>query len=279
VEWPEGISVIVDRRIIRFAGIACVALFSGCTPYLRPVVYAPIESAHARTFFSNGQPIAVIQRRTAGMLFAVQAVDIVGVHYLRVWWLYRNGGAEPVLLEPLEDMWATATLRATGWSQDLQPEVPSRILRRIKNENAMAEIATSIGGALGQSAAAAGAGRSVARAGGDVDATHAPPPAGESGGVGRDAAARIDAQKRAYDLYAGSVNTGVLRKHTVLPGEAVSGFVYLPYRRERQSPGTNADGTMVVTLTYYGASDFDHSVIVHIGADADTVAFVPDKRE
>jgi hypothetical protein len=229
---------------MRLLLLVAVMSIAGCATYRPPLVLHPVEGGEARTFFSNGQPIAVVEMPGTPMLLAASPETVAGHEYLRVWWLCRNDGDSTMLLEPLSSVRVTSRHTMTGDTLSATPEAPSRILHRIRNEEAVRAIAQAIGGAI---EAASGERSATVRA--------------------EDAILRT---RLASELYAHSVNSGVLRRNTLLPGHGVHGYVYVPF----EGYVTQTRGLFDTKVRSPAPiEEFDHVVAVSVGARTTEVRF------
>ncbi len=250
----------VGRVLTSSAGSLWLAvLVAGCAAtYRPPTVFQPVATATTHEFFSNGVPIAVVQGDSCAMLLAAEPTRIGTLQYLRLWWLYANQGRAPVLVEPLADISVVSRSRTSGEEQRVGVEPPSLILQRIRSEAATREIAAVIGGTLESAAATLDDSREAAV----HDRQRA-----------RDRTDEELAQARlACALYGESVNNGVLRRNTVLPGQGVHGYVYVPWL-------TAPDRTSLSQLSQANvplpSAETEHRVVIRVGAYADSVLFTP----
>jgi len=249
-------------------GLLLAAVVSGCAATSpQPSVLRPMASATTHEFFSNGRPVAVVQGHDCAMLLEVEPVSLGAVRYLRVWWLYANEGRDPVLIEPLADVSVVSHALKSGEERRVTPEPSSRILGGLDSEAAAQEISTTMGSLFQSTQASARDSQEAATPSGPDSTRLAAERGGASGDQDESAAARL-----ACDLYGVSVNNGVLKRSTVLPGQGVHGYVYVPWPTTLDRSSLSGLSPRRVPAS---AGDLEHRVVIHVGAYADSVVFTP----
>ncbi len=250
-------------------GLMLAAVVAGCAATSPPPsVLRPMATATTHEFFSNGRPVAVVQGDDCAMLLEVEPVGLGDLRYLRVWWLYANEGREPVLIEPLADVAVVSHGLKSGEERRVSPDPPSRIAGGIDSEAAAQEIATTMGSLFQSTQASTKDSLEVATPSGPDSARLARERGAAFGGQGGESAAA----RLACDLYGVSVNNGVLRRCTVLPGQGVHGYVYVPWPTTLDKSSLSGISAHRVPAP---AGDLEHRVVIHVGAYADSVVFTP----
>ena len=199
-----------------------VALLTGCASSSPPTIYFPSETSDVHAFYKNGLPIGTVNFDSATVMLAMEPASVVGTEYMRLWFLCQNKAQADFLLEPLK----CAKLTFIGSKktyENVEPEAPSVILSHIDNEMAAKMIGQVIGGTL-QSIAA-------------EPTTITDPQGGQW--KSNDKAEKVNTivdkttssmatTGTMYSLFKSSINSGILRRNTIFPGESVNGYIYFP---------------------------------------------------
>ncbi|TFG86637.1 MAG: hypothetical protein E4H17_04020 [Gemmatimonadales bacterium] len=207
------------------------------------------------------------------MMLTVEPDVVAGQQYTRVWWLYTNQAQAPVLIEPLVNVSVVSRDRRARKEQRAAPVAPSLILHKIENAKAVASIALAIGGSL--KAAAASYDEAVNPP--TITGPHGTATIRDPGRARNRTQAIADrtedaiaSTRYAYDLYARSVNSGVLRRNTVLPGDGVNGYVYLPCLLAGAVEYGHPERALLAH-----PENTEHLVVIRVGAYSDSVLFTP----
>lgn len=196
----------------------------GCASTVPPSVFLPQEDVHVRSFYRNGVPIGVANLDSLLFMFSLDVAKVSQTEYLRLWFLCLNGSSsETFLLEPAKVL--RLDMRGTEKSiLDIQVESPTKILAKIENNKAAALILQAVGGAL--------------QAVSTQPTTISNRQTGETWTLndqrekiraeGDRTAGAIATTSQLYNIFMQSINTGILRRNSIFPGESVHGYVYFP---------------------------------------------------
>lgn len=210
------------RRIDLLILVLTTLILSSCASTKPPVIYLPTQNSEVMSFYRNGLPIGVVNTDSSFIIVLLEPTDVSGADYMRLWLLYKNNSNAPFLLEPLKAV--KLSIQGDKNSFDnITPESPTKILAHIKNEKTVSLITQAIGGTLKAMSA---------------QPTTITSPKGDKWVV-NDRDTKVDAIESKtmasmvntailYDIFQNSVNTGILRRNTVFPGESVNGYVYFP---------------------------------------------------
>jgi len=207
-------------------------MFLNCASTKPPVIYLPTQNSEVMSFYRNGLPIGVVNTDSSFIIVLFEPTDVGDIDYMRLWLLYKNKSNTPYLLEPLKAV-KLSILSIKGDRKsfdDITPESPTKILAHIKNEKTVSLIAQAIGGTLKAMSA---------------QPTTITSPKGDKWVV-NDRDTKVDAIESKtmasmvntailYDIFQNSVNTGILRRNTIFPGESVNGYVYFPLPKTKHT--------------------------------------------
>jgi len=213
------------QKILIFIFVLILILIFSCASTKPPIIYLPTQNSEVISFYRNGLPIGVVNTDSSFIIVLLEPSELAGTEYMRLWLLYKNTSNTPYLLEPLKAI-KLSILNIQGGSKsfdNMTPESPTKILAHIKNEKTVTLIAQTIGGTLKAMS---------------TQPTTITSPKGDKWAVNdRDAKVNaIESQTMSsmvntamlYDLFERSVNSGILRRNTIFPGESVNGYVYFP---------------------------------------------------
>jgi hypothetical protein len=235
------------RTVARLALGALVAVLtsSAARP---PMILVPESKPGFATYYQQGQAIAAAANESTSVLLAADRCDLFGAPYLRIWLLYFSRMDSPVLLEPISTV-AIRAYSASGSCYVGQPELPYKLTAQGENAKVRAQIATIFGGALQSIGAAMGAQpqpTTIRTSGTTITGPHNThyDVSGQTSTVNdqgeklaaRDEAIRAQTERRmdavtsAHEMFAASLNAGLLRKQTVFPQSGVNGYIYVPFQ-------------------------------------------------
>ena len=197
-------------------------IFSGCASTVPPKIYLPSQNSETAAYYRNGLPIGATQTGAILLMTSLEPAEISGKHYMRLWLLYKNAVDSAYLLEPLKMVKLTVIGNKKTYS-DIGPESPTKVLARIENEKASKLIMQAIGGTLEALS---------------TQPTTVTDPAGDVWTV-NDKGTKIKAVVNntteamantsiLYDVFKTSINSGILRRNTLLTGESANGYMYFP---------------------------------------------------
>lgn len=222
----------MKRVCVRFMLIlAASGILLGCahTSNIVPTVFLPSGNKEVQSYYVNGVPIGALVTDSCSMLVSLDAVSVAGSDYLRVWLLYRNDSNQPYLLQPQEFAKIQSWREGEHW--EFVPTLPSKLLDEIDNEKESQQIALAIGGAL----RSLGAGLSAKdtkitsdQLGGGSVTVHDREDKSQARKdiIVRETQTGIQRTANWYDAFKESVNSGILRKNTLFPGQSVNGYIY-----------------------------------------------------
>jgi hypothetical protein len=237
------------------------SVLSGCAASVPPIVYEPTATDSVYSFYQNGYALGTVGNDSCRVVAELEASQVAGDNYIRLWLLYYNSSNSPFLLDPIK----AARIVAISRSKDLntgQDEVdtlefeatpPYEILGSIDNQKTIAIITQAINGA--------------------TEALQTKPTTitniqtGEQYQVNdsKEKSAKAINETRAsivntsliYDLYKQSIVAGILRLNTVFPQQSVTGYIYFKFPEEKLVVH-NADGS-------YYVGDIEHSnCVLHL---------------
>jgi len=199
------------------SGILVVIIIYGCAPK-PPLIFIPKKQEQLTYFYRNGIPITAANLDSCLVMFQLDpSVKIGSQQYVRMWLLFKNTASTSYLLDALK----SCKLICKEW--DITPEPPYIINRRVDDEKAKAIISQMIGASLQAMAAEP---TSATSSTGEILVIN---DRSEKIGSIYDRA-KIDITNTAFlfETFKTSVNSGILRKNTVFPGESINGYVYFP---------------------------------------------------
>jgi len=210
------------RRVDLLILVLTTLILSSCASTKPPVIYLPTQDSEVMSFYRNGLPIGVVNTDSSFIIVLLERTAVSSTNYMRLWLLYKNNSNAPFLLEPLKAVKLSIQGRKSSFD-NITPESPTKILAHIKNEKTVTLIAQAIGGTLKAMS---------------TQSTTITNPKGDKWVV-NDREAKVDAiESRTtssmvstailYDIFQSSVNSGILRRNTVFPGESVNGYIYFP---------------------------------------------------
>jgi hypothetical protein len=203
-------------------GIICAFVMIGCASSAPPTIFMPKESGQLTSFYRNGIPIGSMKCDSATMMMQLGTEEIIGTHYVRVWVLYQNNSTTPYLLEPMK----TISLNIVGKNYsffDQKPEAPSVILSHIDNDKATNLITQAIGGTLQALTV-----QPTTITNSDGSESKLNDQGEKRSQIVTETAASMASTASMYEVYKSSVNSGILQKNTIFPGESVNGYIYFP---------------------------------------------------
>lgn len=181
-------------------------MFLNCASTKPPVIYLPTQNSEVMSFYRNGLPIGVVNTDSSFIIVLFEPTDVGDIDYMRLWLLYKNNSNTPYLLEPLKAVKFYIQGKKKSYN-NIFPESPTKILANIENEKAVSLIAQAIGGAL--------------------QAMSTEHPYERERAIDRTTSS-IGNTVILYDIFKESINSGILRRNTVFPGESVNGYIYFP---------------------------------------------------
>jgi len=209
-------------------------LIYGCSSTKHFLVYEPYSDQNIFYFFQNGIPIGSLTSQEQLILFSVDEVRMFRMPYLRVWLLYENKSTSPNLIEPFKMVTVAAEDKKGNKVNNYLAESPTKILNEIDEQAAVTKILQTIGGAL------------------EVMSTQATKIKSNTGNefivndanekriaIMKQNKADIDDTALWYETFKQSINSGVLRKNTVFPGQSVNGYIYFPLSDINGSDNSN----------------------------------------
>jgi len=210
------------RKILIFIFVLILIAIFSCASTKPPVIYLPTQNSEVMSFYRNGLPIGVVNTDSSFIVFLLEPTEVSGTDYIRLWLLYKNNSNAPFLLEPLKAV-KLSIKGDTNSFDNIAADSPTKILAHIKNEETVSLIAQTIGGTL----------KAMSE-----QPTTITSPKGDKWVV-NDRNTKVDAMVSKttasmvntailYDIFQSSVNTGILRRNTVFPGESVNGYIYFP---------------------------------------------------
>jgi len=213
------------RRVDLLILVLTTLMLSSCASTKPPVIYLPTQDSEVMSFYRNGLPIGAVNTDSSFIIVLLEPTELAGTEYMRLWLLYKNNSNTPYLFEPLKAVKLNIpSIQADEKSFDnIAPESPTKILAHIKNEKTVNLITQAIGGTL---KAMSTQSTTITNTKGDkwvVNDREAKVDAIES----RTASSMVSTAI-LYDIFQSSVNSGILRRNTVFPGESVNGYVYFP---------------------------------------------------
>ena len=213
-------------------------LVFGCASTVPRTVFRPKETPTVRSFFRNGAAIGAVSGDSVFALTQVEPVLVgsSGRRYIRLWVLFENNSSSPLLIEPLKctSLQVESTHETAGRGSTnpivLTPESPTRILAAISNEQAAAAILGTIGATLEAAAVQPTQSRSTYKSPTGAPILSSQTTYDDAGEKQRAilnrSSAQIASTESWYESYKNSVNSGILRRNTLFPGEGVHGFIY-----------------------------------------------------
>ena len=202
-----------------------------CAPTVPVTKYLPQQDDNVMPFFTSGQPIASVKKDQAFLLLTVEPVIITRKPFVRLWVLYKNQSETPYLLEPQKFASIAVTSTTNNQTINCEPETPTRILAHVKNEKAMAQILQAIGGTL--QAMSVEPSSAETRFSDGTSATTIFNDRDEKQAIAIDKTKGAMANtEQWYNLYAKSINEGILRRNTIFPGQSINGYIYFQVPRQ-----------------------------------------------
>jgi hypothetical protein len=251
-------------------------LLVGCASTRPPLILVPEGSQNRAVYYQRGRPFAAIRRDSATALISCEPTELFGHRYLRVWLLYFNRSTTPILIDPLRQVTLTSTNVKTRASTRSVPDLPHRLLSEAANRRQRELIVASIVGGI----RALGAQNTEAHTTGTVTSTSGSVTHVSTTTVINDAGEKAEAEARrareeineAYYTLERSLNAGVLRKHTVFPGDGVHGYLYIPLVLQEFRSAFDLE-------VNWRLEDVRHVVRVGLPMLADTVTFSPESGD
>jgi hypothetical protein len=215
-------------RFFQQMGCASVLFLTvvGCASRRPPIVFAPQPSTQLACFYDRGMPFAMMLEDSAFLTLSLAPDVVAGVEYMRLGIFLRHRGHQPILFDPVGCAWLSMDDGKNSY-EGIRPEPPHEMLANLKDGmvagaflvavftglRAASVTPTTVDGPAGQ--------RWVIH---DEDA--------KQQRVYEQGAAQIAAYLAQSAAYSDAVDQGLLRKTTLLPGNAISGYVYfqLPTR-------------------------------------------------
>lgn len=267
----------VDAMIRRTSLVACILsiLFNiGCAPMEPAIKYYPKESSVTAAYFVNGEPVAVIEEDEFLLLLNLETVSIAGSTYTRVWLLFENKTSAPVLFEPLKFGTLTSIRISRSRSMKAVPQSPTTILAHVSNEETARVIALTVGGALEAMAQEP----TRTSSGATIDDTWY-----KQKTVANETKAEVADVRSWYGAYRQSIDSGVLRKNTVFPGQSVNGCIYFEQKwvgRSQAPRGSDFSvedvlNDQVSEKEYRVSNDFRHILEFELLGNVQEVEFAP----
>ncbi len=265
----------IRANMVRVALVLCVMV--GCTSTMPKTIYLPKLGPSVFGYFAKGQPIAAVKSDGAFVLTALEPI-VIGRTYMRLWVMYRNDSEVPYLMEPGGFVRMTTTRLADKQSKSCQPTRPSKILAQISDEAAIAMISQTIGGAL-QAASVqpttATTHGSVTSGGQSASFDSTTVVNDQSAKVARvsdQTSASLAATATWYDAYKRSVDQGVLRRHTIFPGQSVNGYIYFTLPDGILHPN---DRSRFDPSVFLASKEYAQAIEFNLPGGAQTVTFTP----
>ena len=214
---------------VRFVITVLLAfLIGGCAATVPSRVYLPTQTHETMSFYRNGVPLGIVVIDSVTIMVSIEPVEVAGRRYMRLWFLYKNNSSTQYLLEPMKSILLTIKGREKSY-EHISPESPTVMLAHIENEKAVSLIAQAIGGTL--QAMSVQPTTMTNPAGGDWKINDK----GAKQQAIQDRSARsMSATATMYDIFEKSINSGILRRNTVFPGQGVNGYVYFPLPKPRR---------------------------------------------
>jgi len=193
-------------------------LFYGCASTITPALYIPEQNNGIKLIYRNGNPFAFGKNDSISFFVSIEPEVVVGKQYMRAWILLKNHSQNEMLIEPEK----VASIKIPDVdSVLLQPYSPYVILKDIDDKKASEMILQTIGGIVNSVTVQP---TTVQSSNGDTyqinDVNQ------KQKEILKETAASNNATEIMYEMYKSSINSGILKKHTLFPGESVNGYIY-----------------------------------------------------
>ncbi len=198
---------------------------NGCGASITPALYLPQQTDEIKLVYRNGNPFAYGQNDTVSFVVSIEPDIVAGQQYMRAWILLKNNTQSELLLKPeqiakilVKDKFDIARLRVVS---------PNYILKSIDDKKASEQIWQTIGGMINSVTAQPTTVRSSDGTTYTIDDTHE-----KRKEIAKETNAANTSTEIIYDMYKNSVNSGILKIHTLFPGESINGYIYFGMSRK-----------------------------------------------
>lgn len=193
-------------------------LFCGCASTITPALYIPEQTNETKLIYRNGNPFAFGKNDSISFFISIEPEIIVRKQYMKALVLLRNNSQNEILIEPEK----IASIKVPEANNALLPPIqPYTILQDIDDKKASDLILQTIGGVINSVAAQPTTVQS------STGVTYTIDDAGQKRkNIAKETMAANNATEMMYEMYKSSVNSGILKIHTLFPGESINGYIY-----------------------------------------------------
>ncbi len=122
--------LIVVAALLIYTGTLAGGETAGQASYVLPGIMSyPVTANYITIYYSNGVPFAAVESDSSSCLLTLVTQRIGHAAYLRLWLLFRNKAAAPLLLEPFKA--AKLSLNAGDRIIDLAPLPADEVAQRM----------------------------------------------------------------------------------------------------------------------------------------------------
>jgi len=208
-------------KILTLSTLVSIFLFS-CTPYAgRPIVYEPQTAVSVFPFYVDGNPVSAVVTDNSIFQSSLDYSHVANRHYMRLWVSYSNFSNEPILFNPMESFNLTQYYLTNDKKLTHTPLFPSMINTLVLKDKQAAMVANAFIGIA--EAASTTPTTYTSSKGVTIQANDLQE---KLDTVNKNNADRVQNIVNSYEYYMKSINSILLKKNTVFPSQAVSGFVY-----------------------------------------------------
>lgn len=197
-------------------------VIAGCVHQsARPIVYEPQSSQKVFSYYVDGNPVAAVVTDNSIFQSAIEHTKLTNRHYIRMWVNYTNFSQDPILFNPMESFQVTQTDKLSDTHSKLEVVYPSEIIQSVIKAEQAAIIANAF---IGWSEMVSTSPTTFTTSTGftieqnDLEE--------KINTVSKNTSSRTQKIVNNYDYFVKNMNSILIRKNTVFPGQSVSGFIY-----------------------------------------------------
>lgn len=214
---------------------------------------------------ANRSPIGILFTDSAFYMLALSPAIIDSSKYIQLWLLYKNLSKTPYDLNPLRNLKLHVKGKKLS-TQDILPTFPELIISAVDTQKIATVISESFGSTLEVLATRQTAfewEKSFADLQGMIGfgpRVWVPKPERFS------PAREGSLSATMYSIYQSSVNVGIIKRYTILPGNSINGYLYFPF------PGLHWKAT---GLWFVEASEYEYEVEINTPTGIKRITFFP----
>lgn len=206
------------KSIILPCFVIFIMILNGCGASITPALYIPEQHNGVKLVYRNGNPFAYGKSDSISFFVSIEPEIIVGKQYMKALVLLRNNSQNEILIEP--EKIASIKIPMID-SILLRPMPPYNILKDIDDKKASDLILQTIGGVINSVSVQPTTVQSSTGGTYTIDDTDQ-----KRKNIANETMAANNATEMMYELYKSSVNSGILKIHTLFPGESINGYIY-----------------------------------------------------